>query len=182
MSDVMSVRLRLSGVRVREVLVDSLDRLEVEVESSRAWSRCPQCGFRCHRVWDRRVKRVRDLEVSDRRATLVWRRRRLWCGNCEERHLEDHDQFWDGLTRRFARRLVSARPTVLNWQDRRSPAPTCHRNRPASSISVKMPPRPNTMELRRWLDTCEKNPARTRKTPFRTFAAVPGLVWVSTSA
>ena len=106
MSDVMSVRLHLSGVRVVEVLVDSVDRLEVEVESARGWSRCPQCGFRCSRVWDRRAKRIRDLEVSGRRTTLVWRRRRFWCGNCEERHLENHDQFQAGLTRRFARRLV----------------------------------------------------------------------------
>ena len=106
MSDVMSVRLHLSGVRVRGVLVDSVDRLEVEVESTREWSRCRQCGFKCRRVWDRRAKRVRDLEVSGRRTTLVWRRRRFECGNCGERHLEDHDQFAGGLTRRFARRLV----------------------------------------------------------------------------
>ena len=106
MSDVMSVRLHLSGVRVRGVLVDSVDRLEVEVESTREWSRCPQCGFKCRKVWDRRPKRVRDLGVSGRRTTLVWRRRRFCCGNCEERHLEDHAQFRAGLTRRFARRLV----------------------------------------------------------------------------
>ena len=106
MSDVMSVRLHLSGVRVTRVLVDSVDRLDVEVESAREWSRCPHCGFRCTKVWDRRAKRVRDLEVSGRRTTLVWRRRRFWCGNCEERHLEDHAQFGAGLTRRFARRLV----------------------------------------------------------------------------
>ena len=106
MSDVMSVRLHLSGVRVRQVVVDSVDRLEVEVESTRGWSRCPQCGFRCRKVWDRRPKRVRDLGVSGRRTTLVWRRRRLSCGNCGERHLEDHDQFAGGLTRRLARRLV----------------------------------------------------------------------------
>jgi len=106
MSDVMSVRLHLSGVRVRRVLVDSVDRLEVEVESAREWSRCPDCGFRCHRVWDRRRKRIRDLEVSGRRATLVWRRRRFVCSNCGERHLEDHTKFAGGLTRRFAHRLV----------------------------------------------------------------------------
>ena len=106
MSDVMSVRLHLSGVRVLEVLVDSVDRLEVEVESTREWSRCLHYGFRCSKVWDRRRKRVRDLEVSGRRTTLVWRRRRFWCGNCEERHLEDHDQFQAGLTRRFAHRLI----------------------------------------------------------------------------
>ena len=52
------------------------------------------------------MKRVRDLGVSGRRTTLVWRRRRFVCGNCEERHLEDHAEFQGGLTRRFARRLV----------------------------------------------------------------------------
>ena len=106
MSDVMQVRLHLSGVRVRGVLVDTVERLEVEVESAREWSRCSHCGFRCFRVWDRRAKRVRDLGVSDRRTTLVWRRRRFCCGNCGERHLEDHAQFQAGLSRRFARRLV----------------------------------------------------------------------------
>ena len=113
MSDVMSVRLHLSGVRVRGVGVDTVDRLEVEVESAREWSRCRQCGFKCRRVWDRRSKRVRDLEVSGRRTTLVWRRRRFECGNCGERHLEDHDQFEAGLTRRFVRRLV-ADATVMS--------------------------------------------------------------------
>ena len=107
MSDVMSVRLHLSGVRVTGVLVDTVERLEVEVESARGWSRCRHCGFRCYRVWDRRAKRVRDLGVSGRRTTLVWRRRRFECGNCGERHLEDHAQFQGGLSRRFARRLVN---------------------------------------------------------------------------
>ena len=106
MSDLMSVRLHLKGVRVLKVTVDTVDRLEVRVESAREWSRCPHCGFRCTKVWDRRAKRVRDLEVSGRRTTLVWRRRRFWCHNCKERHLEEHDLFRAGLTRRFAQRLV----------------------------------------------------------------------------
>ena len=50
MFDVMSVRLWLSAVRVLGVAVDEPERLKVEVESSRSWSRCPYCGFRCHRV------------------------------------------------------------------------------------------------------------------------------------
>ena len=107
MSDLMTVRLHLSGVRVKGVRVDSVDRLVVEVESTREWSRCPQCGFKCSRVWDRRVKRVRDLAVSGRRTTLLWRRRRFWCGNCEERHLEGHARFEGGLSGRLARRLVA---------------------------------------------------------------------------
>ena len=81
------------------MLVDTVDRLEVEVESTREWSRCRYCGFRCYRVWDRWSKRVGDLEVSGRRTMLVWRRRRFCCDNCCERHLEDHAQFRAGLTR-----------------------------------------------------------------------------------
>ena len=48
MSDLMSVHLHLGGVRVRRVLVDTVDRLEVEVESAREWWRCPHCGFRAY--------------------------------------------------------------------------------------------------------------------------------------
>ena len=88
MSDVVSVRLHLSGVRVLGVPVDDRARLWVEVEATRGWSRCPLCGFRRRKVWDGRVKRVRDLAVSGRRATLLWRRRRFWCSNCGGRHLE----------------------------------------------------------------------------------------------
>lgn len=106
MSDLMSVRLYLKGVQVLEVVVDTVDRLVVGVESARAWSRCPRCGFRCRKVWDRRAKRICEVEVSGRRTTLVWRRRRFWCGNCDERHLEEHAQFQAGLTRRFAQWLV----------------------------------------------------------------------------
>ena len=121
MSDVMSVRLHLSGVGVTGVGVDSVERLEVEVEVAREWSRCRHCGFRCYRVWDRRPKRVRDLGVSGRRTTLVWRRRRFECGNCGERHLQDHALFGAGLTRRFARRLV-ADATVMSMSGSVSPS------------------------------------------------------------
>ena len=93
MSDLMSVRLHLSGVRVRGVPVDTVDRLEVEVASAREWVAVPPLWVPLLSGVDRRTKRVRDLGVSGRRATLVWRRRRFCCGNCGERHLEDHDQF-----------------------------------------------------------------------------------------
>ena len=86
MSDVMSVRLHLSGVGVREVRVDSVDRLEVEVESMRTWPRCPFVGSRV-----------------------------IGCGNCEERHLEGHGWFEGGLTRRLARRLVADAKVMSNW-------------------------------------------------------------------
>ena len=50
MSDLMSVRLHVAGVRVLKVVVDTVDRLEVRVEAAREWSRCPHCGFRCSKV------------------------------------------------------------------------------------------------------------------------------------
>ena len=76
--DVMTVRLHLAQIRVLEVLEDTPGALVVSVESTLLRLRCAQCGFKCHRVHDRRAKRVRDLEVSGRRTTLVWQRAG-WC-------------------------------------------------------------------------------------------------------
>ena len=93
------------------------------MESAREWSRCPHCGFKCLRVWDRRAKRIRDLEVSGRRTTRVWRHRRFNCGNCGERHLEDHAQFQAGLTRRFAASSPSSAgvgSSAVDWQAARA--------------------------------------------------------------
>ena len=75
--DTMWVRLHLRLIRVLAVLVDTPSRLEVEVASTGAWSRCPFCGFKCRAVHDRRRRKIRDLPVSGRRVTLVWIRRRF---------------------------------------------------------------------------------------------------------
>ncbi len=64
--DTMRVRLHLRLIRVLTVLVDTVDRLEVEVTSTRSWSRCPLCGFKCRTVHDRRRRKIRDLPVSGR--------------------------------------------------------------------------------------------------------------------
>ena len=119
-SDVMAVRLHLPQVRVLEVLEDTPARLVVGVESTVRRLRCPQCGFKCHRAHDRRGKRITDLEVSGRRTTLVWSRRRMVCGSCESRFLEDHPAFEGGLTARLARALVAdARVMTLRAAARR---------------------------------------------------------------
>ena len=106
-SDVMAVRLHLPQVRVLGVVVDTPGELVVSVESTVRRLRCPACGFMCRRVHDRRGKKVRDLEVSGRRTTLVWSRRRMRCDNCDSRFLEHHHAFEGGLTARLARRLVA---------------------------------------------------------------------------
>ena len=105
--DVLAVRLHLAQIRVLEVLEDAPDALRVSVESTFRRLRCAQCGFKCHRVHDRRDKKVRDLEVSGRPVRLVWQRRRMVCGNCDSRFLEDHPAFEGALTARLARRLVA---------------------------------------------------------------------------
>ena len=81
-SDVMRVRLHLRQIRVLAVAADTPSELRVEVESTVRRPRCPACGFRCARVHDTRRRKVRDLEVSGRRTTLVWLRRRFVCDNC----------------------------------------------------------------------------------------------------
>ncbi len=105
--DTMQVRLHLRLIRVFCVVVDALDELVVAVASTRSWSRCPHCGFGCRRVHDVRLRRVRDLAMSGRPVTLVWHRRRFSCDGCEERHLEEHDEFEGRLTRRMARAVVA---------------------------------------------------------------------------
>ena len=106
-SDAMTVRLHLPQIRVLGVVEDTPGALRVSVESTLLRLRCPQCGFRCHRVHDCRDKKVRDLEVSGRRTVLVWSRRRMVCDNCDSRFLEDHPAFEGALTGRLARRLVA---------------------------------------------------------------------------
>ena len=119
-SDVMRVRLHLRQIRVLAVESDTPSELRVEVESTVRRPRCPACGFRCVRVHDTRRRKVRDLEVSGRPTTLVWRRRRFVCDNCSTRHLEDHPEFENKLTRRLSRRLVAdARVMTLRAAARR---------------------------------------------------------------
>ncbi len=101
------VGLHLRLICVLTVLVDTPVRLEVEVASSRSWSRCPHWGFECRSVHDRRRHKIRDLAVLGRRATLVWIRCRFVCADCDERHLETHVEFEGGLTRCLARSLVA---------------------------------------------------------------------------
>ena len=105
--DVMAVRLHLPQIRVLGVLEDAPGALRVSVESTFRRLRCARCGFRCHRVGDRRDKKVRDLEVSGRRTVLVWSRRKMVCDNCDSRFLEDHPALEGALARRLARRLVA---------------------------------------------------------------------------
>lgn len=105
--DTMRARLHLRLIRVLTVLVDTTARLEVEVASTRSWSRCLHCGFKTRTVHDRRRRKIRDLPVSGRRTTLVWIRRRFSGANCDERHPEIHPELEGGLTRRLARGLVA---------------------------------------------------------------------------
>ena len=65
------------------------------------------CGFKRHRVQDRRAKKVRCLEVSGRRTTLMRQRRRMVCDNYASRFLEDHPAFEGALTAHMSRRVVA---------------------------------------------------------------------------
>ena len=114
-SDVMRVRLHLREIRVLAVALDTPSELRVEVESTVRRPRCPACGCttpagaRCA-IWRCR---------GDAR-TLVWMRRRFVCDNCSTRHLEDHPEFENKLTRRLSRRLVAdARVMTLRAAARR---------------------------------------------------------------
>ena len=126
--DCMRVRLHLRLIRVFAVLVDTIDELVVEVASTRSWSRCPDCGFRCRRVHDTRTAKIRDLPCLGRRTTLWWRRRRFTCANCGARHLEGHDEFQGRMTRRLARGLVADAGVMAAAELPDRSAPHCRRS------------------------------------------------------
>ena len=101
------VRLHLRELHMLEVITDTPQELRVRVESSVRRPRCVACGFRCSRVHDRREREIRDSEISRRRTTLVWLRRRFDCEHCGHRWLEDHPEFDGKLTQRLARQVVA---------------------------------------------------------------------------
>ena len=107
MPDTIRIRLHLRLIRAVAVLVDTINELQIEVASTRQWSRCPDCNAKCRRVHDRRIKRIRDLPISGRKVVLVWRRRRFICDVCDARHVEVHPEFEGSMTRRMARQLVA---------------------------------------------------------------------------
>ena len=69
--DVMSIRLRLPGIKVTGVLREDLDALEVGVETIQATIRCKDCGRKTRAVHQRIPTKVRDLPVLGRPTTLV---------------------------------------------------------------------------------------------------------------
>jgi transposase len=106
----MSIRLHLRRIRVVAVVADVIERLVVEVADTRRVVRCGHCEFTTAKVHDTRRMKVHDLATQGRATTLVWLRRRFICGNCQERHWEDHPEIVVGrrthVTRRLARQLV----------------------------------------------------------------------------
>jgi transposase len=105
--DAMTVRLHLRRIRVVAVLVDLIEKLVVEVTDVRRVVRCPHCGFKTTRIHDHRRLVVRDLATRGRPTTLVWVRRRFSCGECSERHWEDHPEIILGRRTHVTRRLHS---------------------------------------------------------------------------
>lgn len=105
--DSMTVRLKLKRIRVIEVLIDLTERLEVVVQDLRSVVTCPFCGVKTSKVHDTRRVKIKDLPVLGARTTLIWLRRRFSCANCGERHLEDHPEFEQKMTRRLARAIVA---------------------------------------------------------------------------
>ena len=119
-SDVMSVRLWLPRIRVLVVVVDAPEQLVVRVVSTVSLPRCPDCGTPSGRCHDRRDREIRDLEVSGRPVTLVWKRRRMVCDVCDRRFVEAHRAFEGSVTARLARRMVAdARAMPVNTVARR---------------------------------------------------------------
>lgn len=104
--DVMSIRLRLPGIKVTGVQRDDTEALEVAVQALGATIGCRACGHKTRSVHQVTPTKVRDLAVLGRRTTLVWQRRRFICGSCGSTTTETHPQLDGHLTLRLRRALV----------------------------------------------------------------------------
>ena len=106
-ADSIRLRLHLSQVRVIGVMEETPEKLDIAVESTTPTCRCPECGARCVRVHDRRLRKIRDLRICGKAVTLLWRRRRFACDACGKLHLEPHPHaFGDKMTTRLERQIV----------------------------------------------------------------------------
>ena len=101
----MTIRLHLKRMKVVRVVEDEIDKLVIEVADTRTVVRCPACGHKTTKIHETRRVEVRDIPLG-RPTTLIWLQRRFECGNCGERHTEDHPEIEGKLTRRLARQLV----------------------------------------------------------------------------
>ena len=118
-ADVVRMQLHLRRIRVLEVLTDTSVVLRVLVESTATRPRCRGWGFRCHRVHEVHERKVGDLDVSGRRTTLLWMRRRTICDDCGSCCFQDNGAFENKLTLRLAdQRVANVQVTdalVLAW-------------------------------------------------------------------
>ena len=103
----LETSLHLRGMRVLEVVEDSVGTLMLRVAAEGRWSVCPGCGAVCGRVRGYRPQRVRDLPTRGQETVLVWARRRFECEGCGRTHVERHADIAGRFTERMARRLVS---------------------------------------------------------------------------
>jgi len=88
MFEQLSRVLGLEGLTVIAV-GERADELDVEVELVAVATSCRLCGGRVE-VKERPRVRVRDLPLSGRRVTLVWRKRRFRCRRCRRSFSETH--------------------------------------------------------------------------------------------
>jgi transposase len=89
MFEQLSRVLGLDGLTVTAVR-ERGDELDVELELVAVASSCRLCGGGRVEVKERPRVRVRDLPLSGRRVTLVWRKRRFRCHRCGRSFSETH--------------------------------------------------------------------------------------------
>lgn len=59
-------------------------RWELDVRKKRLPEVCPRCATLCRAGYDRRVVRIKDDPIRDKRVRLIVEKRRLWCPVCRK--------------------------------------------------------------------------------------------------
>lgn len=66
------------------VIVDNLEIKKegalIKIRSPRMWDWCPSCGNKCHRIYDRKYRKILHDTLNNQRIFLLLKQRRFKCG------------------------------------------------------------------------------------------------------
>lgn len=84
------------------------EKLHVYISQKSSSDHCPQCGSLCNKVHDYREQKVKDLPICGKELTLIFKKRRLHCDQCNK-HFYQKSSFlpkYHRMTKRFTEHIL----------------------------------------------------------------------------
>ncbi len=79
--------LGLQGVKVKKIESDNSE-IQIHIELERKEHICKCCGTSTNKIHDYRTQKIKDISAFGKNVTLILRKRRYYCPNCNKSFLE----------------------------------------------------------------------------------------------